>query len=152
MNSSNHGYEMKDIYKHCYSVWQPWNCNRWNVQCISHERTNSSTTSWFVIHEFAQWNYHCFCTKDIMDFGDLCLLGEKTPRSSQVIRRYQISNKWVKKAVPDCKGKLNISVVKCMWILIIILLIKIVGDKEWRSCIAMDILRREDLRVFRMIK
>ena len=62
--------------------------------------------------------------------------------ASHVIRRYQISN----------KGKLNISAVKCMWNLVIILLIKIVGDKEWRSCIGMDILRREDLRVIRIMK
>ena len=142
MVSSNHGYVKKDIYKHCYWVWQRWNYNRWNVQFIIHERTNSLTTSWFVIQEFAQSNYPCFCTKDIMDFGDMCLLGEKT--SSHVIRRYQISNKWVKKVDPDCKGKLNISAVKCMWNLVIMLLIKIVGDKEWRSCIGMDILRRQN--------
>jgi len=70
----------------------------------------------------------------------------------RVIRRYQISNKWTKKVVPDCKGKLNISDVKCMRILVIILLIKVVGVQDWWSCIAMDILHREVLKVFRLIK
>jgi len=32
--------------------------------------------------------------------------------SSHIVRRYQISNKWTKKVVPDCKGKLNITECK----------------------------------------
>ena len=149
MNSSNHGYEKKDIYKHCYSVWQRWNYNRWNVQCIIHERTNSITTNWFVIQEFAQWIYPGFLDEI---YNAFTLRSEVIKVCGHVMRRYQISNKWVKKVVQDCKGKPNISDVKCMWILVIILLIKIVVVKEWRSYIAMGILRREVLRVIRLIK
>ena len=115
-------------------MWQRWNYNRWNVQLIIHERTNYITTSWFAIQEFAQWIYLGVLMEIYMGFsGPVFIRSEVAKVDSHVMRRYQISNKWVKKADPDCKGKLTICAVKCMWNLVIILLIKIVGDKEWRS-------------------